>query len=46
MLTLYMTFTIFYYNTMSLKCTFFPVLVKGLYQTGSYSLHVMRLMRI
>ena len=35
---LYMTFTIFYYNTISLKCTFFPVLVKGLYQTESYSL--------
>jgi hypothetical protein len=25
---------------------FFPVLVKGLYQTGSYSLHVMQLIRI
>jgi hypothetical protein len=25
----YITFTIFYYNTISLKCTFFPVLVKG-----------------
>jgi hypothetical protein len=29
----------------SLKCTFFPVLVKGLYQTESYSLHVMQLIR-
>jgi hypothetical protein len=28
---LYITFTIFYYNTISLNCTFFPVLVKGLY---------------
>jgi hypothetical protein len=36
-------FTIFYYNTIPLKCTFFPVLVKGLYQTESYSLHVMQL---
>ena len=43
---LYITFTIFYYNTISLKCTFFPVLVKGLYQTESYSLHVMQLIRI
>ena len=42
----YITFTIFYYNTISLKCTFFPVLVKGLYQTESYSLHVMQLIRI
>ena len=25
---------------------FFPVLVKGLYQTESYSLHVMQLIRI
>ena len=39
----YITFTIFYYNTISLKRTFFPVLVKGLYQTESYSLHVMQL---
>ena len=30
---LYITFTIFYYNTISLKGTFFSVLVKGLYQT-------------
>jgi hypothetical protein len=37
----YITFTIFYYNTISRKCTFFPVIVKGLYQTESYSLHVM-----
>ena len=36
----YITFTIFYYNTI------FPVLVKGLYQTESYSLHVMQLIRI
>ena len=43
---LYITFTIFYYNTISLKCTFFPVLVKGLYQTESYSLHVLQLIRI
>ena len=43
---LYITFTIFYYNSISLKCTFFPVLVKGLYQTESYSLHVMQLIRI
>ena len=42
----YITFTIFYYNTISLKRTFFPVLVKGLYQTESYSLHVMQLIRI
>ena len=42
----YITFTIFYYNTISLQCTFFPVLVKGLYQTESYSLHVMQLIRI
>ena len=40
---LYITFTILYYNTISLKCTFLPVLVKGLYQTESYSLHVMQL---
>ena len=43
---LYITFTIFYYNTISLKCTFFPVLVKGLYQIESYSLHVMQLILI
>jgi hypothetical protein len=43
---LYITFTIFYYNTISLKGTFFSVLVKGLYQTESYSLHVMQLIRI
>jgi len=42
----YITFTIFYYNAISLKCTFFPVLVKGLYQTESYILHVMQLVRI
>ena len=42
----YITFTIFYYNTISLKCTFFSALVKGLYQTESYSLHVMQLIRI
>jgi hypothetical protein len=29
----YITFTIFYYNIISLKWTFFPFLVKGLYQT-------------
>jgi hypothetical protein len=29
-----------------LQRTFFPVLVKGLYQTESYSLHVMQLIRI
>ena len=43
---LHITFTIFYYNTISLKRTFFPVLVKGLYQTESYSSHVMRLVDI
>jgi hypothetical protein len=43
---LYITFTIFYFNTISLKGTFFSVLVKGLYQTESYSLHVMQLIRI
>ena len=43
---LYITFTIFYYNIISLKWTFFPVLVKELYQTESYSLHVMQLIRI
>jgi hypothetical protein len=32
----YITLTIFYYNTVSLKRTFFPVLVKGLYQTESF----------
>ena len=37
---LYITFTIFYYNTISLKRTFFPVLVKGLYQTESYRCNV------
>ena len=37
---------IFTYNTISLKRTFFPVLVKGLYQAESYSLHVMQLVRI
>ena len=42
----YITFTIFYYNIISLKCTLCPVLVKGLYQTESYSLHVMQLIRI
>ena len=42
----YITFTIFYYNTISLKGTFVPVLVKGFYQTESYSLHVMQLIRI
>ena len=42
----YIKFTIFYYNTISLNRTFFPVLVKGLYQTESYSLHVMQLIRI
>ena len=34
---LHITFTIFYYNTVH----FFPVLVKELYQTESYSLHAM-----
>ena len=43
---LYITFTIFYYNIISLKEHFFAVLVKGLYQTESYSLHVMQLIRI
>jgi hypothetical protein len=43
---LYITFSIFYCNIISLKCTFFSVLVKGLYQTESYSLHVMQLIRI
>ena len=43
---LYITFTIFYYNTISLKWTLFTVLVKGLYQTESYSLHVMQLIHI
>jgi hypothetical protein len=43
---LYITFTIFYYNIISLKCTFFPVLVKEFYQTKSCSLHVMQLIRI
>jgi hypothetical protein len=43
---LWYLFTIFYYNTISLKCTFSPVLVKGLYQTKSYSLHLMQLIRI
>ena len=43
----YITFTIFYYNTISLSGVHFcPVLVKGLYQTESYSLHVMQLIRI
>ena len=37
---------IFYYNIISLKCTFFPVLVKELYQAESYSLYVMQLIRI
>ena len=43
---MYITFTIFYYNTFSLTCTFFSVLVKGLYQQESYSLHVMQLIHI
>ena len=43
---LYITFMIFYYNTISLKGTFFLVLVKELYQTEYYSLHVMQLIRI
>jgi len=30
----------------SLRCTFVPVPVKGLYQTKEYSLHVMQLIRI
>ena len=42
----YITFTIFYYNTISLKGTFVPVLVKGLYQTQSYISHVMWLVHI
>jgi hypothetical protein len=37
---------IFYYNTISIKLHFLPVLVKGLYQTESYRLHVMQLIRI
>ena len=45
---LYITFTIFYYNTFTPVYIFFPVLDKGLYQTESYSLHVvqMQLIRI
>ena len=43
----YITFTIFYYNTISLKRTFLLLVpVKGLYQTKSYSVHVMQLIRI
>jgi hypothetical protein len=45
----YITFTICYYNTINIfhsSVHFFPVLVKGLYQTESYSLHVMQLIRI
>jgi hypothetical protein len=38
----YVTYTIFNYNTISLRCSFFPVPVKGLYQTASYNLHVRR----
>jgi hypothetical protein len=40
------TYTIFNYNTISLRCSFLPVPVKGLYQTASCSLHVMQLVRI
>ena len=43
---LYITFMICYYNTINIfhsSVHFFPVLVKGLYQTESYSLHVMHL---
>ena len=36
-------FTIFYYNTISLKCTYFSC---SSYQTESYSLHVMQLIPI
>ena len=43
---LYITYTIFNYNTISLRCSCFPVPVKGLYQTASYNLHVMHLVRI
>ena len=39
-------YTIFNYDTISLRRSFFPVPVKGLYQTASYSLHVMQLVRI
>jgi hypothetical protein len=45
----YITFTICYYNTINIfhsSVHFLPVLVKGLYQTESYSLHVMQLIRI
>ena len=46
---LYITFTIFYYNTINIfhsSVHFFPVLVEELYQTESYSLHAMQLIRI
>jgi hypothetical protein len=43
---LYVTYTIFNYNTISLRCSFFPVSVKGLYQTAPYSLHAMQLVSI
>ena len=43
---IYITYTIFNYNSISPRCSFFPVPVKGLYQTASYSLHVMELVRI
>ena len=42
----YITYMIFNYNTISFRCSFVPVLVKGLYQTASCSLHVMQLVRI
>ena len=51
--TFYITFTIFYYktsgtwsfyyNTISVRFTFFPVPVKDLFQTESYNLHVMQI---
>jgi len=49
LLYFYITFTICYYNTINIFHSgvhFFPVLAKGLYQTESYSLHVMQLIRI
>ena len=45
-LALYITFTVFYYNNISFRCTAFPVPVKGLYYSESYSLHVMHLVCI
>ena len=48
-LSYYIKFTVCYYNTINIfhsSVHFSPVLVKGLYQTESYSLHVMQLIRI